>query len=122
MISHMSSLFFANDSAIGFNDHKWPQNATPHLCNLFSDCTGMIPNTVKTETMSCHPGAVLGWYTIKTMHVVMKVPEELIPREKEGKLCVLLPLVAKPWHWAPYNPTYVRNMEWILADQSLLNQ
>ena len=56
----MSSLFYTNDGAIGSKDHEWLQNATQHLCNLFRDCTGLKPNTEKTETMSCHPGAIRG--------------------------------------------------------------
>ena len=45
---------------IGSKDHEWLQNATQHLCNLFRDCIGLKPNTEKTETMSCHPGAICG--------------------------------------------------------------
>ena len=53
----MSSLSYANDGAIGSKDHEWLQNATQHLCNLYRNCTGLKPNTEKTETMSCHPRA-----------------------------------------------------------------
>ena len=59
-IGCMSSLFYADDGAIGSKDHEWLQNATQHLCNLFRDCTGLKPNTEKTETMSCHPRAIRG--------------------------------------------------------------
>ena len=47
----MSSLFNANDGAIGSLDHEWLQNANQHLCTLFRDCTGLKPNTEKTETI-----------------------------------------------------------------------
>ena len=56
----MSSLFNANDGAIGSKDHEWLQNATQHLCNLFRDCTGLKPNIEKTETTSCHPREIRG--------------------------------------------------------------
>ena len=59
-VSSISSLFYANDGAIGSLDHEWLQNANQHLCNLFRDCTGLKPNTEKTETMSCYPGAIRG--------------------------------------------------------------
>ena len=57
----MSSLFYAAEGAIRSLDHVWLQNANQHLCNLFRDCTGLKPNNEKTETMSCHPGAIWGW-------------------------------------------------------------
>mmetsp|Transcript_52012 Transcript_52012/g.58102 ORF Transcript_52012/g.58102 Transcript_52012/m.58102 type:complete len:167 (-) Transcript_52012:355-855(-) len=56
----LSSLFYADDGAIGSVDHEWLQNANQHLCNLFRDCTGLKPNTEKTEAMSCHSGATRG--------------------------------------------------------------
>ena len=56
----MSSLFYTDDGLNGSKDHEWLQNATQHLCNLFRDCTGLKPNTEKTETMSCHPGLIRG--------------------------------------------------------------
>ena len=56
----LASLFYANDGAIRSKDYEWLQNAIQHLCNLFRDCTGLKPNTEKTETMSCHPGAIRG--------------------------------------------------------------
>ena len=58
--SRMASLFYADDGAIGSLDHEWLQHANQHLCNLFRDCTGLVPNTEKTETMSCHPGTIRG--------------------------------------------------------------
>ena len=54
----MSSLLYADNSAIGSLDHEWLQNMNQHLCNLFKDFTGLKPNTEKTKTMSCHPGAI----------------------------------------------------------------
>ena len=57
-VGRLSSLFYANDGAIGSLDHEWLQRANQHLCNLFRDCTGLKPNTEKTESMSCHPGAI----------------------------------------------------------------
>ena len=56
----MSSLFYADNGAIGSKDHEWLQNVTQHLCNLFRDCTGLKPNTEKTEAMSCLPRAIRG--------------------------------------------------------------
>ena len=50
--------FYADDSTIGSKDYEWLQNTTQHLCNLFRDCTGLKPNTEKTETMSCHPRTI----------------------------------------------------------------
>ena len=35
-IGRLSSLFYADDGAIGSKDHKWLQNSTQHLCNLFT--------------------------------------------------------------------------------------
>ena len=61
----LASLFYADDGAIGSKDHDWLQNAIQHLCNLFRDCTGLKPNTEKTETMSCHPGVIRGRCLIK---------------------------------------------------------
>ena len=61
----MSSLFYANDSTIGLFDHEWLQNTNQHLCNLFRDCTGLKPNTEKTETMSYHPGVIRGRCSMK---------------------------------------------------------
>ena len=54
----MSILFYADDGAIGCLNHVWLQNANQHLYNMFRYCTGLKPNTEKTETMSCHPGAI----------------------------------------------------------------
>ena len=59
-VSRMTSLFYADDGAIGSLDHEWLQRANQHLCNLFRDCTGLVPNTEKTEIMSCHPGIIRG--------------------------------------------------------------
>ena len=39
-VSRMSSLFYADDGAIGSLDHEWLQYANQHLCNLFRDCIG----------------------------------------------------------------------------------
>ena len=36
-VGRMSSLFYANDGAIGSLDHEWLQNAYQHLCNLIRD-------------------------------------------------------------------------------------
>ena len=60
-VGRMSSLFYANDGAIGSKENEWRlQNATQHLCNLFRDCTSLKPNTEKTETMSCQPSVIRG--------------------------------------------------------------
>ena len=72
--------------------------------------------------MSCHPEQSRDNAQLKAMNVVMKVPEKLTPRGKGKELRVPLSLVEKTWHWVPYNPTYIRNMEWILAVQSSPNQ
>ena len=60
-VGRLSSLFYADNGAIGSLDPEWLQRANQHLCNLFRDCTGLVPNTEKIETMSCHPGAVRDW-------------------------------------------------------------
>ena len=54
----LSSLFYADDSAIRSLDHEWLQRTNQHLCNHFRDCTCLKPNTEKTESMSCHPGSI----------------------------------------------------------------
>ena len=59
-VGRLASLFYADDGAIGSRDHEWLQGAIQHLGNLFRDCTGLKPNTEKTETMNCHPGAIPG--------------------------------------------------------------
>jgi len=59
-VSRLTSLFYADDGAIGSLDHEWLQHANRHLCNLFRDCTGLVSNTEKTEAMNCHPGAIRG--------------------------------------------------------------
>ena len=61
----ISSLFYANNGVIGSKDHEWLQNATQHLCNLFRDYNGLKPNTEKTETISCHPGAIRERYLME---------------------------------------------------------
>ena len=58
IIGHMSSLFYADDGAIGSKDHELLKNVTQHLCNLFRDSIGLKQNTEKTETMSCHSGTI----------------------------------------------------------------
>ena len=57
-VGRLSSLFYADDGAIGSLDHEWLQRANQHLCNLYRDCTGLKPNTEKTESKSCYPGAI----------------------------------------------------------------
>jgi len=57
-IRDRASLFYADDGAIGSRDPEWLQNATQHLCDLFRNCTGLKPNTNKTEVMICHPGEI----------------------------------------------------------------
>ena len=58
VISDRTSLFYADDGALGSRDPEWLQNATQHLCDIFRDCTGLKPNTNKTEVMICHPGEI----------------------------------------------------------------
>ena len=57
-ISDRTSLFYADDGALGSRDPEWLQNATQHLCDIFRNCTGLKPNTTKTEVMICHPGEI----------------------------------------------------------------
>ena len=64
-VGRMSSLFYADDGAIGSKNHEWLQNATQYLYNLFRHCTGLKTNTEKTKTMSCHPGAIRGQCSMK---------------------------------------------------------
>ena len=64
-VGRLSSLFYADDGAIGSLDPEWLQRANQHLCNLFRDCTGLGPNTEKTETMSCHPMVIRDWCSVE---------------------------------------------------------
>ena len=64
-VGRLASLFYAGDGAIGSKDHEWLQNAIQHLYNLFRDCTNLKPNTEKTETVNCHPGAFRGQCSIE---------------------------------------------------------
>ena len=52
------SLLYVNNGEILSKDNEWLKNAIQYLCNLFRDCTDLKPNTEKTETMICHPGAI----------------------------------------------------------------
>ena len=121
-VSYLASLFYNNNGAIGSKDHEWLQNTTQHLCNLFRDCTGLKPNTEKTETMSCHPRAIQGRCSMEGYKCRHKGTGETYSKRKGKKLCAPFPLVVKTWHWALYNPTFVRNMEWMLVVQSSPNQ
>jgi hypothetical protein len=53
-----TSLFYADNGAIGSQDPEWLQNATQHLYDLFRICTGLKPNSNKTKVMICHPGEI----------------------------------------------------------------
>ena len=85
----LASLFYADDNAIGSKDHEWLQNAIQYLCNLFRDCTGLKPNTEKTETMSCHPGAIQGRCPIEGYKRCHKGTGETYTKRK-GKRTVCL--------------------------------
>jgi hypothetical protein len=61
-IRDRTSLFYADDGAIGSRDPEWLQNATQHLCDLFRNCTGLKPNTNKTKVMICHYTEIRDWY------------------------------------------------------------
>ena len=86
-VGPMSSLFYANDGTIGSLDREWLQNTNQHLCNLFRDCTGLKPNTEKTETMSCHPGAIRGRYSMEGYKRQHEGTEETYSKKK-GKITV----------------------------------
>ena len=120
-VGRLASLFYANDGAIGSKDHKWLQNAIQYLCNLFRDYTSLKPNTEKTETMSCHPGSIRGRCSIEGYKRRHEGTGETYSKRKGKRTVCPSPLVEKTWHWAPYNPIIVRNMEWILAVQSSPN-
>ena len=84
----LSSLFYANDSAIGSLDPDWLQRANQHLCNLFRDCTGLMPNTEKTESMSYHPEAI-GVQRL-AINVATKAPARPTAKGRGKGLCVLV--------------------------------
>ena len=63
--SGLSSLFYADDGKVRSLDHEWLKNANHHLCNLFRECTGLKPNTEKTDSMSYHSGAIREWCLIE---------------------------------------------------------
>ena len=94
-VSCMTSLFYTDDGAIGSLDHEWLKRANQHLCNLFRDCTGLVPNTEKTEAMSCHPEQSADDARLKAINVVMKATEKLTSRGKGKELCAPFPLVEK---------------------------
>ena len=59
--------------------------ANQHLCNLFRDCTGLMPNTEKTESMSCHPGAIQDWCSVAGYKRRHGVTGETYSKRKEKR-------------------------------------
>lgn len=57
-VSYLALLFYTDDSAVWSLGPEWLQNANQYFCNFFWDFVDLKPNTDKTETMSCHPGAL----------------------------------------------------------------
>ena len=101
-IGCMSSLFYANDGAIGSLNHEWLQNR-PKLW-------AVILEKFRDSAQ---------W---KAINANMKVLETFTTRGKEKELYVPFLTAVKTWHLDPYNLSYVRNTEWMLAVQSSPNQ
>ena len=57
-VSCLTSLFYADNSAIGSMDHKWIENVNQHLCNFFRDCVDLKPNTEYELSFWSNPGPV----------------------------------------------------------------
>ena len=89
-VGRLSSLFCADDGAIGSLDHEWLQRANQHLCNLFRDCTCLIPNTEKIESMSCHPGVSGISAQRLAINVATKAPARPTVKGRGKGLCVLI--------------------------------
>ena len=121
-VGRMSLLFYANDGAIRSKDHEWLQNLTQYLFDLFRDCTGLKPNTKKTETMSCYLWVIQGRSWMEGYKRRHKGTGDTYSKRKGKELRILFLFVTKTWHWDPYNITYVRNMEWMLPIQLSPNQ
>ena len=94
-VGHMSSLFYADDGTTRSKDHKGLQNATQYLYNLFRDCTNLKTNTEKTETMSCHPGAIRGRCSIEGYKRQHKGTRENYSKRKGKRTGCLLPSCGK---------------------------
>lgn len=60
IIKERATLLYADDGTLGAWDLQWLQDTTHHLCDLFRNCTGLKPNTRKTEDIICHPGEIPG--------------------------------------------------------------
>ena len=86
----LSSLFYANDGAIGSLDHDWLQRANQHLCNLFRDCTSLMSNAEKTESMNCHPGAIRDRCSEAGYKRRQEGTGEIYSKRKGEQLCVLV--------------------------------
>lgn len=59
-VGDRTSLFYADNGAIGSRDPKWLQDATQFLCDLFRNCISLKVNTKKTKVMVCFPGPIRG--------------------------------------------------------------
>ena len=75
----LSSLFYANDGAIGSLDHEWLQHANQHLCNLSRDCTELKPDTKKTKSMSYHPGVIRDRCSLEGYKLLGTIAERQLP-------------------------------------------
>ena len=97
-VSRMLSLFYDNNGAIGSLDHEWLQYANQHLYNLFRGYTGLVPNTEKTETMSCYPGTFRGRCLEEGYKHQHEGTRDTYAKRKGKELCVRFPFVVKTWH------------------------
>ena len=91
----ISSLFYANNSGIRSLDCEWLHNVNQYLCNLFRDYNGLKSNTEKTETMSCHPGAIQEWFSMEGYKHQHKGTEETYNKRKGKRTVCPLPACGK---------------------------
>ena len=110
-VGRLSSLFYAAEGAIGSLDPEWLQRANQHLCNLFRDCTSLAPNTEKTETMNCHPRVIQDQCSEAGYKCRHKGTGETYSKRKGKGLCVHVQVAVRLLQLAPYNLTYICNME-----------
>ena len=60
-VGKYTSLFYADDGAVGSQDLDWLQDVNQHLYYLSHSCiVDFKPNKKKTEVMICRPGAIRG--------------------------------------------------------------
>jgi len=119
-IRDRASLFCTDDGAIGSRDPEWLQIATQHLCDLFRNCTGLKPNTNKTEVMICHPGEIRDRCSMEGINATMRLQEIIVANAGAPEWSATF--ARKISRQAPCNPTYVLYMECMELVQLLLTQ